>query len=231
MTKQINFRSIATTAFSIAFALVLSLSTAQDALAQRYLTELRPSSEATGLSQFALNLSEFLNLAESLERAKVVSPRDFAQLEALGKKVKDGAPNFRQSLDGLITRIKKNNRWDEALESEILTLLGNRRVKGFFQNNGGGRRILNEALNAYNAIPGDVDAIINSFRRQQSVNSDGEVFFAKASFAASAGKVRFKCIVLGAAVFGAELAGADRTAENLDKIFDKQCGGGATTAT
>lgn len=231
MTNKINFRSIATTVFSIAFAFVLSLSIAQDALAQRSLGELRPSPEAKGLSQFALNLSEFLKFAESLEGAKIVSPRDLAQLEALGKKVKDGAPNFRQSLNGLIAKIKKDNGWNETLDAEILNILGNRRAKGFFQNNGGGRRVLNEALNAYNAILGDVDAIINSFRSQQSVNSDGEVFFTKASFAASARKVRFKCIVLGVAVLGAELAGADRTAENLDKIFDKSCGGGATTAT
>lgn len=231
MTKKINYRSIATTVFSIAFVLVLSLSMAQDVAAQRYLTELRPTQEVKGLSQFAANLGEFLKLAESLEGVKIVSPRDFALLEAAGKKVKDGAPNFRQSLDGLIARIKKNNRWDEALEVEILSLLGNRKIKGFFQNNGGARRVLTEALNAYNVIPGEVDQIINSFRNSQSVNSDGEAFYTKASFAASVRKVRFKCIVLGAAVFGAELAGADRTAENLDKIFDKNCGAGASTAT
>ena len=233
MTKKINFRSIAATVFSIAFALVLSLSTAQNASAQRYLSELKSTTEVKGLAQFALDLNDFLKLAESLEGAKVVSPRDFALLETAGKKVKDSAPNFRQSLNGLIAKIKKNNRWDDALDAEILNLLGNRKTKGFFQTNGGGRRIINEALNAYNVIVSDVDTIVNSFRQSQSVNPGDEVVFSNASFAASssARKVRFKCLVLGAAVLGAELAGADRTAENLDRIFDKSCGGGASTAT
>jgi hypothetical protein len=231
--QKINFRSLIATLISVAFVFALCLSSAQEAAAQRYLTELRTTSEARGLSQFATILDDFLSLADTLDQSNIVSPRDAARLEAAGKKVKDAAPNFRQSLEGLIAKIKKDNQWNDALDSEILGALGNRRIKGFFQNNGGGRRILTEAVNALNVIPREVDAIINNAKKSQAANFSGGGIFLQTSFAASssARKVRFKCVLLGIAIFGSELLKADKTAENLDKIFDKSCGAGATTAT
>lgn len=231
MKKQ-NYRSVLTGLFSIAFVFALCLVSAQNAAAQGYLNQLRPGAEVRGISQFAANLSEFLALAESLEGKGIVSPRDAAQLEAAGKKVKDGTSNFRQSLEALIAKIKKDNKWTDALDNEILGELGNRRIKGFFQNNGG-RKILTDCLTAINNIPREVDTIIGNSRKPQSVNFSGDGIFVKTSFAASgsARKVRFKCVVLGAAIFGAELLKADKTAENLDGFFDKSCGAGTSTAT
>lgn len=230
--KNQNYRSIFFGLFSIAFVFVLCLSSAQNVAAQRYLSELKPTSEVRGISQFAANLSEFLALAESLDGKGIVSPRDIAQLEAAGKKVKDGTPNFRQSIEALIAKIKRDNKWNEALDNEILGELGNRRIKGFFQNNGG-RKILSDSLTAINGINREVDTIIGNARKPQSVSLSGAGIFTQTSFAASgsARKIRFKCVVLGAAIFGAELIKADRTAENLDGFFDKSCGAGASTAT
>jgi hypothetical protein len=230
--KNFNRRAIFNLLFSAAFVFFGVLSSAQNAAAQRYLTELKPTSEVRGISQFAANLSDFLALAESLESKKIVSPRDLALLEAAGKKVKDGAPNFRQSLEALIAKIKKDNKWNDALDDEILGELGNRRIKGFFQNNGA-RKVLADCVAAAGGINSEVDAIIGNARKTQSANFTGEGIFFQTSFASagSTRKIRFKCVALGVAIFGAELLKATKTAENLDGFFDKSCGAGASTAT
>ncbi|HQU81569.1 MAG TPA: hypothetical protein PKY59_00495 [Pyrinomonadaceae bacterium] len=222
--NQTKFTSLMTALFIV----TVGLFAAQNASAQRYLSELKPTTEVKGISQFAANLGEFLNLADSFDNAKGVSPADVAKLEAAGKKVKDGTSNFRQSLDSLIAKIKKDNRWNEAFDSEVVSELANRKIKGFFQNHGG-RKILSEGLTAIANINREVDTIVNNAKsRQMASNFSGEVFM-KTAFAASASakKVRFKCVLLGVAIFGAEVIKADRTAENLDGIFDKSCGSGA----
>lgn len=218
---------------SFTFLFVLCLSSAQNVSAQRYLTELKPTGEIKGIAKFAGDLSEFLTLAESLDTAGNSSATDLTRLEASGKKVKDGTPNFRQSIENLIAKIKRDNKWNDEFDSEVTGSLQNRKIKGFFQNNGG-RKILSESLVALNNLSRDVDLIIANARKQKSAsNGFNEEIFVRTSFASSssARKVRFKCVLLGAAIFGAEVIKADRTAENLDGIFDKSCGAGASTAT
>ncbi|MEK7725178.1 MAG: hypothetical protein AAB336_12555, partial [Acidobacteriota bacterium] len=120
----------------------------------------------------------------------------------------------------------------EELDSQFNELLGSRKIKGFFQRNGG-RKILTDADTAINAIAADVDAIIANLKKLRVANASNNSVFMQTAFApnASARKVRFKCVALGVAIFGAELLKAKKTAENLDGFFDKSCGAGASTAT
>lgn len=230
MKKQ-NYSSKIIALFSIALAFVLMLSTAQNANAQRYLTELRGSSEAKGIAQFANDLSEFLQLAQEIEQDSAANPVKIKRLEILGKKIKDGTSNFRNNLKNLVASLKNKNRWDDQLDTEINELFGSRRIKGFFQRNGG-RKILTDADAAIAALNSDVDTIINNAKKVSASSGSNSVFM-QTSFAAnsSSRKLKLKCAVLGVAIFGAELVKADRTAENLDGFFDKSCGAGASTAT
>lgn len=240
--QNINHRSILTALFSAAFVCVLCLTGTLEASAQRYLTEIKTTTEIRGISQFGADLSDFLALAEYIEQENNATPANLKKLEAAGKKVKDGTSNLRSNLKGLIAIFKKSEHWNEELDNQINEALGSRRIKGFFQRNGG-RNLLNSADTAINAIAADVDAIISNAgvitkELDKKTNTaagglGGDGIFAKTSFAASgsAKRVKFKCVVLGLAVFGAEVVGADRTADNLDKIFDKSCGASATPAT
>lgn len=227
-----NYRSIITALFSIAFVMVLGLSTVREASAQRYLTEIKTTTEIKGISQFATDVSDFLKLAEFIEQENNVSPAQLKRLEAAGKKVKDGAGNLRTNLKALIANLKKSERWNDELDKQINEILGNRKAKGFFQRNGG-RNLLNAGETAINSVAADVDAIINDARKLQSVNLEIGGVLLKTSFmpAASAKKGRLKCALLGLAIFGAEVAGAKITAENLDGHFDKGCGAGANATT
>lgn len=228
--KNLNIRSILTALFSIAFAAVLGLSAVREASAQRYLTQIKSAAEVRGISQFGDDLSAFLELAESLEGNKRITPVQLTRLDRTGKKVKDGAGTFKNNLKNLIAKLKNSQHWDDQLDKEINETLGNRRIRAFFQRNGG-RNLLTAGETAANSISRDVDTIISNIKNQQAGNaSGGDSVFAKTAFApnASAKKFKFKCAVLGVAIFGAELLGADRTAENLDGIFDKNCGSGAT---
>jgi len=228
--KNQNFNSKFIAVFSIVVAFVFGFVSAQNTNAQRYLTEIKSSSEAKGIAQFANDLSDFLTQANLVETQN--NPANIKKLEMLGKKVKDGTSNLRSNLKGLVTLLKNQNRWDNNLDTEINDLFGNRKIKGFFQRNGG-RKILTDAEGAINALNADVDTIINNAKKAtaSAFNSDG--IFMQTSFASknSGRKFKLKCAVLGVAIFGAELIKADRTAENLDGIFDKSCGAGATTAT
>lgn len=221
-----------TTFMTITLALIVGAVSVQQASAQRYLSELRDTNDVKGIAQFADNLANFLEIAEKIEDANRLNPVLIKQLEDAGKKVKDGASNFRSSLKGLVTLLKNKNQWNDELDSQFNELLGSRKIKGFFQRNGG-RKILTDADAAINAISGDVDAIIVNAKKLKTASVNNNAVFMQTAFAsnASARKVRFKCVALGAAIFGAELLKAKKTAENLDGFFDKSCGAGATTAT
>jgi hypothetical protein len=224
--------SILTTIFSIAFAFILCLSSAQDASAQRYLTEIKNTSEVNNIAQFAEKLSNFLELAQKIETDGVVRPAELARLEAAGKNVKDGTSNFRSNLKNLVTNFKNKNQWDEELDSQINESLGSRKIKAFFQKNGG-RKILTDADGAIDGLNAQIDAIIANAKKDRVANISGENLFLRTSFASNASgrKLRLRCVVLGVAIFIAEIKKAPKTAENLDGIFDQSCGAGANTAT
>lgn len=225
-------KSILTTIFSIAIALLLTISSAQNASAQRYLTEIRNSSEVNNMAQFAENLANFLEMAQKIESDGVVRPAELARLEAAGKTVKGGTSNFRNNLKNLVTNLKNKDQWNEELDAQINESLGSRKIKGFFQKNGG-RKILTDADGAISQLNAQIDAIIANAKNQRGANVSSENLFMQTAFASSssARKLRLKCVVLGVAIFIAEVKKAPKTAENLDGFFDQSCGAGASTAT
>lgn len=230
MKNKVN--KLFATFMTIALAFIIGLVSTQKASAQRYLTEIKDSGDVRGIGQFADNLAEFLTLAEYIEQDNLNRQKSLAQLEAAGKKVKDGTSNFRSNLKALVANFKSKNQWNEDLDNQFLELLGSRKIKGFFQRNTG-RKILTDADTAINSIAADVDKIISNLKNLRASNTNNSSAFMQTAFApnASARKVTFKCVALGAAIFGAELLKAKKTAENLDGFFDKSCGAGATTAT
>ncbi len=230
MNNQLN--KLFATFMTITFAFVISIFSAQDASAQRYLTEIKDTGDVKGIAQFADNLANFLELAQKIEDGNRLNPALLKQLEDAGKKIKDGTSNFRSNLKGLVALFKNKNQWSDELDSQFNELLGSRKIKGFFQRNGG-RKILIDADAAISAIGVDVDAIIANAKNVKNANVSNNSVFMQTAFAptASARKIRFKCVALGAAIFGAELLKAKKTAENLDGFFDKSCGAGANTAT
>lgn len=230
MNNQLN--RLFATFLTIAFAFAISIFSAQEALAQRYLTEIRDTNDVKGIAQFADNLANFLELAEKAEAIGKPDAITIKITEAAGQKVKDGASGFRNNLKGLVTLLKNKNQWNDELDNQFNELLGSRRIKGFFQRNGG-RKILTDADTAINSIAADVDTIIANLKKLRSASANNNSVFTQTAFAptASARKVRFKCVALGVAIFGAELLKAKKTAENLDGFFDKSCGAGASTAT
>lgn len=230
MKNQLN--NLFTAFMTIAFAFVIGLSSTQETSAQRYLSEIKDSNDVKGIAQFADNLANFLELAEKAEAGGKIDSITIKITEAAGKKIKDGTSNFRSNLKALVANLKSKNQWNEDLDNQFLELLGSRKIKGFFQRNTG-RKILTDADTGINSIAADVDAIIANLKNKQASNSSSDSIFTRTAFAptASARKLKFKCVVLGAAIFGAELVKAPKTAENLDGFFDKSCGAGANTAT
>lgn len=218
------------TFMTIAFAFVIGLSSAQEASAQRYLSELRDTNDVKGIAQFAENLANFFEIAQKIEDGGKLNPILTKELDKAGKKVKDGAATFRSNLKGFITTLKNKNQWNEDLDKEFLEILGSRRIKGFFQRNGG-RKILTDADAAINSIATDVDTIIANASKLRAANSTS--IFMQTAFApaVSARKLSFKCVLLGVGIAIAEYKKMNKTAENLDGFFDKSCGAGANTAT
>lgn len=220
-----------TTFLTITMTILIGFISAQETFAQRYLTEIRPSNEIKGIVQFADNLSEFLELAEKAEsgaRTDLV----YIKMGDAAKKVKEGTSNFRSNLKGLVTIFKNKDQWNDALDSQFNELLANRKSKGFFQRNGA-RKVLTDADAAINSIAAEVDAIVANLKAQRVSTVTNNSIFMRTAFApnTSARKFKLKCVVLGIAIFGAELTKATKTAENLDGFFDKSCGAGASTAT
>ena len=220
------------TFMTIAFAFVISILSTQEASAQRYLTEIRDSNDVKGIAQFADNLAKFLESAQKVEEGGRFDAITIKITEAAGEKVKNSASGFRTNLKALVANFKNKNQWNEELDNQFNEFLGSRKIKGFFQRNGG-RKILTDADAAINSIAADVDAIIANLKKLRAANASQNSIFMQTAFAptASARKVRFKCVALGVAIFGAELLKAKKTAENLDGFFDQSCGAGANTAT
>jgi hypothetical protein len=181
--------------------------------------------------QFADNLSNFLELAEKIEAGQK-DDAIYMKIDFIGKKIKDGISNTRSNLKGLVNNFKDKNQWNDELDNQFNQFLGSRKIKAFYQRNGG-RKILTDADAAINSIGTEVDAILANLKALKSSAPSNIQAFTQTSFSpnASARKVKVKCVALGIGIFVAELKGAKRTAENLDGFFDKSCGPGANTAT
>ena len=153
----------------VAFVFAIFLSTAQETAAQRYLTEMKSTTELKGMGQFSSDLAEFLKILDAIENEKSPSPLNIKKLELAGRKVKNGANGFRNNLKGLISKLKSQNQWDENLDKEINDLLNKRNVKGLFQQNDG-RKLLSEGETQASSISTDVDKIINNIKKSESLN-------------------------------------------------------------
>lgn len=219
------------TFLTIAFAFVIGIFSTQEVSAQRYLSEIKDSSEVNGLVQFADNLANFLELAEKIEGGQK-DDAIYMKIEFVGKKIKDGTSNTRSNLKGLVNNFKNKNQWNDELDNQFNQFLGSRKIKAFYQRNGG-RKILTDADAAIGSIGTEIDAIMTNLKALKSSSASNIQAFSQTSFSptASARKVRVKCVALGVGIFIAELKGAKKTAENLDGFFDKSCGAGANTAT
>jgi hypothetical protein len=197
---------------------------ANNVFGQDYVTKLRTNNHVSGGIQFANDLAAFLEMAERLESKKVVINPEIQALEALGQKVINGASKFRSNLKGLVSKIKGDNRWDDNFDRESLTLLGNRKIKSLFQSQGA-RKILSEADLDLNDLAAEIKGIIGDLRRRVGDNQGENRNFRTVSFSERVALGKFRCFLLGAAIFFAEIIKAPKTAENLDQRFDSKCGG------
>jgi hypothetical protein len=229
-----NHRSVLTAVFSAAFVFALVAAAALAVPAQRRFDAKTAGTETElkGVAQFAQNLIQFADLANQIEKRGSVSDGEITKLQDSGRRIKDGTSTFRGNLQGLISKLKSGNRWNDEFDTEFLDSITNPRVKAFIKRLGGARKALTEAEAAINTLSRDVDATINETKALRSINAGQDVFFMNASFSSGGGKVRLKCVLLGVGVAAAEVARLKLTAENLDNLFDSnKCGsaGGAPT--
>ena len=182
-------------------------------------------------AKFSDLLLRFMTVYVQYDGKRIVSEEEIKELVQLGQSVKDGTSNFRSNLQGLVTKLKNGNRWNEQLDKEFTDSIVSPRAKELFQNSGA-RKIFGTEINpAINSLGTDIDAMINDLKSRRAASVSQGISFEKAATSRSAAKGRLKCIVLGVGIAVAEVAGAKLTAGNLDKIFDKSCGGGGAAAT
>lgn len=192
--------------------------------------------ELRNVAQFAQELVDFIKQARHIEQDNASSEAELKKLQDVGRRVKDASGNFRSNLQGLISKLKSNNRWNDEFDAEFLDSIVSPRLKGFIGRLGGARKALTEAEAAINSVSQDVDATINEARSPRASNLVNEVFFTHASFAprsgVGGGKVRVKCVLLGVGIAAAEIGKMKLTAENLDNLFDSnKCGNAAASPT
>jgi hypothetical protein len=184
------------------------------------LKALNAESEAKSIAQYVEGLTAFFNQAETLSGKRLIPRADVTKFENEGRRIKSDASNFRSKLQALIAKLKAANRWNEQLDADIAAALGNRKVKGLLARGGGARKLLETALNEIGSLDTDIDSVI------------GRVKANSASSAHARAKFRVKCAALFAGVAVAELLKMKLTAENIDAVFDKNCGpGGGSPAT
>lgn len=235
INNKINRRQIVVMLFSAAIVFVVGLSTAQ---AQRRFEpkSVGAETEVRNVANFTQELLTFLKQTEDADNNANVSEVELKRLQNQGKRIKDGTSNTRSSLQGIISKLKSANRWNDEFDADFLEAITNTRVKAFIKRAGGARKVLTDAETALNSLGQDIDAALNDAKKTRAANHSGEVFFVKASFAEdappsfSSRKVRLKCVLLGAGIALAEIGRLKLTAENLDNIFDSnKCGGAAPT--
>lgn len=229
--KRMNVTTFLATVFSVAIFGMAMLTAVTDANAQR-----RFDPKATGtenelrnVGQITQDLLNFIKQAEVAEQNP--SPAEHKKLQDLGRRIKDGTSNFRGSLQGFTSKIKRANRWNADFDTEFADSISNPKIRAFIQTLGGARKALTDAEAAIGSLGQDVDATVNDAKMGINLGDNG--FFKKASFASgSAGKVRLKCVLLGVGVAAAEIARLKLTAGNLDNLFDNnKCGGGSPTVS
>ena len=224
---RLSLAAFVTTAFVFAF----SLCAAQNADAQRRFEpkSVEADTEVRNFAQFTQELVNFIKQAEALEGNANAPETERRKLQELGRRVNDGASSARSSLQNLIAKIKKANRWNDEFDTEFLDSISNARVKALIRRVGGARKALADAEAVFNTLRQDVDATVNDSKKAGLVN-DEDVFMNVSLAPRPGGKVRVKCVLLGVGVAVAEVGRLKLTAENLDNLFDSnKCGTAAPT--
>ncbi len=210
--KNLTFTGILT----IGFVFVISLFSTREVVAQRYLSEIKSSTEIKGITDFAESLAEFYLIGDSI--AKINTGKGTAEPDknlldkfaAAAKKVKDGARLFTKNADSLARRLpssfSKGDPAQEGLKEEIKQLLGSRNAEGFFNKHGG---------NYVLAIAGR-DITVGR------INSDIDSITA-APLKLGFNKLKFPCAVLASAVLATELRKTTKTAATVDSFFKSIC--------
>jgi hypothetical protein len=221
MKKQNTFyRSLLVMLFAFSFAVAPFLTMTQKTLADGIdLKALNAETEAKALVQYGQLLAQFFNATQEAQKRASVLRADLSKIEGDGQRVKNDVASFRQNLQSLITKLKAANKWDDALDADISTALGGRKVKSFLGQGGGARRLLESALNEINDISADVDGEVRNVRAKPS----------SAHARAKNGKGR--CFGLFTAIAVAELLKMKQTAQNIDAVYDKNCGPGGGSAS
>lgn len=226
-----SYRSLFTVLFSA--ALVFALAGIADAQRRFDPRAAGTEAELKGIAQFAQDLVNFVKQAEALEQNSNVTEAEHKKLQDFGRRIKSGSGSTRGNLQGLISKLKNSNRWNDEFDTEFLNSITSPRLKAFFTRIGGARKALTDCEAAISSLSQDVDTTISDAKKRAANDSGNELFFMNASFAANrAGKVRLKCVLLGVGVAAAEITRLKLTAENLDNLFDSnKCGGAGAPTT
>jgi hypothetical protein len=221
MKNQTIMQKILPLFTSAVFVLIAVFLIGNEVAEQRYLTEYKNNTDIKAAGQFADLFAQFIELDNALTKKGFATDAEIAKLENLGQRITSGTSNTKRNLEGFISKLKQDNRWNDETDQEFSSLLGNRRIKGHLSTGGGARKILDFASQNFARLIGSG---INNAIADAKENR-------RASFTTAKKRGRFGCALLFVGVFIAEIKSAPLTAENIDNIYDRDCGGGgAATA-
>lgn len=201
-------------------AFVIAVGFTQEVSAQRYLSEIKDSSEVKELAKFAENLAEFYTLGDAIAKintSPTTADPDQALLskffKAGGKIMSEdrvvGASSQKivQKLINLINVSGKGSEIEKAqtdLKKEAEKLLSSRYVRPVFSQ------------------PTDVfgSAILDTDDKRISKDTSAIM---KEPLKLGFYKPKFSCSVLASAIFAAELRNANKTAATVDSFFKAVC--------
>ena len=161
-------------AVSVAIAamiLVQTMAVARNAHAFPVATSLDIASEHRSLQSFDVTLAKLETTCADLSKKASIATLELASAKSQADDVKRRVSEVQQTIRSIIDKLKAAGEWD-GLDAKLLAKITNQRVRSLLRDNGGPRRILEDAASQFGRLSADVDSLVQKLNSKVRAQLD-----------------------------------------------------------
>jgi hypothetical protein len=161
-------------AVSVAIAamiLVQTMALARNAHAFPGATSLDIASEHRALQSFDVTLAKLETTCADLSKKPSIATVEFASAKSQADDVKSRVSEVQQAIRSTIDKLKAAGAWD-GLDAKLLAKITNERVRSLLRDNGGPKRILEDAASQFGRLSADVDSLVQKLNSKVHAQRD-----------------------------------------------------------
>ena len=129
------------------------------------------TAESQALKSFDDSLTKLETTCADLGKKASITGVEFASAKLQGDNLKSRVSQVRQTIRSIIDKLKAAGEWD-GLDAKLLTKITNERVRSLLRDNGGAKKILEDAASQFGGLSGEVDSLVQSLNSKVRAQLD-----------------------------------------------------------